>query len=302
MAINMDENKTSDPVKQNMYNEAPEEWTDADEALLDIENTLGFLPQFVRNLTNASLPGAWQEVKDLYFNPNTALDQKLKNLIGLAVAAQMPDRLNIYFNKNSSRALGCTDQQIAEATTMSALTRHWSTFLNGMAFDKKEFQREADQIFSHVRRMMKQAGGKMPPEKTFIVNFSSVKETYEDIKHTMGLVPKFFLAFPEKGIVGAWRLFKGLQVNPYTALSNKQKELIGLAVASQIPCDYCIYFHRNAALLNGATQEEMHEAIAGAALSRQWSVIFNSAQLEESEFHDIADKIIQASHRPLSVQ
>ena len=32
-------------------------------------------------------------------------------------------------------------------------------------------------------------------------------------------------------------------LNPNSALSGKAKELIGLAVAAQVPCQYCIYAH-----------------------------------------------------------
>jgi len=79
----------------------------------------------------------------------------------------------------------------------------------------------------------------------------SAADTYRDIEATLGGVPEFFRMFPEAGIPGAWAEFKAIQLNPDTKLSGKQKELIGLAVAAQIPCAYCIYFHTKAAMLNG---------------------------------------------------
>src|ERR1700761_6147778 len=60
--------------------------------------------------------------------------------------------------------------------------------------------------------------------------------TYGDIEATLGSVPTFFKLFPQEGIAGAWGEFKTVQLNPNTALSGKEKELIGLAVAAQIPC------------------------------------------------------------------
>jgi AhpD family alkylhydroperoxidase len=62
--------------------------------------------------------------------------------------------------------------------------------------------------------------------------------------------------------------FKSVQPNPNT----KVKELIGLAVAAQISCTYCIYFHTTAAKLNGATDAEIREAVAMATISRHWSI------------------------------
>ena len=90
----------------------------------------------------------------------------------------------------------------------------------------------------------------------------SAQAAYRDIETTLGMVPGFFKAFPEVGIAGAWAEFKSVQLNPNTVLSGKTKELIGLAVASQIPCSYCIYFHTAAAKANGATDEETREAVA----------------------------------------
>jgi AhpD family alkylhydroperoxidase len=131
----------------------------------------------------------------------------------------------------------------------------------------------------------------------FLVHFNSASEAYKDIEQTLGLVPKFFTLFPEEGIAGAWSEFKGLQLNPYTALNGKQKELIGLSVAAQIPCEYCIYFHRSAAYLNGATDREINEAIANAALTRHWSAILNGAQIELEKFKSDADRMLKAGQR-----
>jgi AhpD family alkylhydroperoxidase len=81
---------------------------------------------------------------------------------------------------------------------------------------------------------------------------SAAQATYRDIEQTLGSVPTFFKMFPEVGIAGAWAEFKSVQLNPNTKLNGKTKELLGLAVAAQIPCQYCIYFHTAAAKLNGA--------------------------------------------------
>jgi alkylhydroperoxidase/carboxymuconolactone decarboxylase family protein YurZ len=62
--------------------------------------------------------------------------------------------------------------------------------------------------------------------------------THRDIEATLGLVPSFFKTFPESGIAGAWDEFKSIKLNPTTKLTGKTKELIGLAVAAQIPCAY----------------------------------------------------------------
>ncbi len=117
--------------------------------------------------------------------------------------------------------------------------------------------------------------------------------TYRDIEATLGSVPTFFKLFPEEGIGGAWAEFKTIQLNAKTALSGKEKELIGLAVAAQIPCTYCVYFHTQAARLNGATDAEIREAVAMAAISRHWSTVLNGMQVDPAGFRQETDTVLR---------
>ncbi|TIP50248.1 MAG: carboxymuconolactone decarboxylase family protein, partial [Mesorhizobium sp.] len=107
----------------------------------------------------------------------------------------------------------------------------------------------------------------------------SATAAYKDIQATLGTVPDMFKTLPDVAVAGAWAEIKGVQLNPNTALNGKTKELMGLAVASQIPCQYCIYFHTLAAKANGASDEEIKEAIAMAAIVRHWSTMLNGSQV-----------------------
>ena len=117
--------------------------------------------------------------------------------------------------------------------------------------------------------------------------------TYQDIEKTLGMVPGFFKVFPQSGIAGAWDEFKTLQLNPNTALDGKTKQLIGLAVAAQIPCQYCIYFHASAAKANGASQEEIEEAVAMAAMTRHWSTVLNGMEVDLDGFKKDTDTVLE---------
>ena len=116
---------------------------------------------------------------------------------------------------------------------------------------------------------------------------------YKDIEETLGMVPGFFKGFPEEGIAGAWAEFKSVQFSSATALDNKTKELIGLAVAAQIPCNFCVYFHTAVAKANGATDREIREAVAMAAISRHWSTILNGLQTDYATFKDETDTVLR---------
>jgi len=123
------------------------------------------------------------------------------------------------------------------------------------------------------------------------------KATYQDIERTLGFVPTFLKAFPDEGIAAAWDELKAIQLAPKTALPGKTKELIGLAVAAQIPCAYCIAFHTEVAKLNGATDDEIREAVAMAAITRHWSTVLNGALVDETQFRTEVDQIVNNAKR-----
>ena len=125
-----------------------------------------------------------------------------------------------------------------------------------------------------------------------IVTVTDAASAYKDMEKVLGRVPTFMRRFPEVGIAAAWREFKSVQLNPSTALNGKTKELIGLAVAAQIPCQYCIVFHTEAAKLNGATDNEIREAVAMAAITRKWSTILNGTLADETQFRKEVDQVI----------
>jgi AhpD family alkylhydroperoxidase len=115
---------------------------------------------------------------------------------------------------------------------------------------------------------------------------------YKDIEATLGQVPDMFKTLPEVAVAGAWAEIKGVQLNPKTALDGKTKELMGLAVAAQIPCQYCIYFHTRAAKAYGASDEEIKEAVAMASIVRHWSTMLNGSEVDLATFKKQTDEML----------
>ncbi|MGZ3236335.1 MAG: carboxymuconolactone decarboxylase family protein [Burkholderiaceae bacterium] len=122
---------------------------------------------------------------------------------------------------------------------------------------------------------------------------ASATATYQDIESTLGIVPGFFKAFPESGIAGAWTEFKTLQASDQTYLTPKVKQLIGLAVSAQVPCAYCVYFHTAVARAYGATDDEIKEAVAMAAISRHWSTVLNGMAIDLPTFKREVDTTLR---------
>ncbi len=256
---------------------------DAPTTYKDIEKTLGSVPTFFKAFPEEGIAAAWDELKSVQLNPATALSTKTKELIGLAVAAQIPCRYCIYMHTQIAKLGGASDGELKDAIAMAAITRHWSTYLNGMQIDLGEFKQELGRVVAYVKK---------PTAKGSAPAVTDAQSAYKDMEFTLGLVPTFFRRFPESGIVAAWREFKSVQLNPKTPLSGKEKELVGLAVAAQIPCSYCVVFHTEAAKLNGATDQEIREAVAMAAITRHWSTVLNGSLIDEPQFRKEIDQVV----------
>jgi AhpD family alkylhydroperoxidase len=125
---------------------ASAENTSAQATYQDIERTLGMVPSFFKLFPESGIAGAWAEFKSLQLNPKTRLDGKTKELIGLAISAQIPCHYCIYFHTAAAKAYGASEEEIREAVAMSAIVRHWSTVLNGMQVDLAGFKQETDTV------------------------------------------------------------------------------------------------------------------------------------------------------------
>jgi AhpD family alkylhydroperoxidase len=257
--------------------------SEAEATYADIEKTFGLVPSFMKAFPEEAIGAAWDEFKAVQLNPASAIPPKYKELIGLAVAAQIPCRYCSYFHTKVAGLDGAEERELKEAVVMSGITRQWSTVLNGLQTDESQFRAELGRVLDYVKK----PHAAQPP-----IAVTDAPSAYRDMEATLGLVPWFFRQYPEAGIAGAWREFKIIQLNPHSALPVKVKELIGLAVAAQIPCRYCIVFHTETARLNGASEAEIHEAVAMASLTRHWSTFLNGMLTDEAVFRRETDQAI----------
>jgi AhpD family alkylhydroperoxidase len=114
-------------------------------------------------------------------------------------------------------------------------------------------------------------------------NTEAYEKAKSEIEQTFGTFLTTFKAYPKHALASAWENYKNLS-GPGSSITSKNKELIQLAVASQIPCVYCVYFHKISAKANGATDEEIKEAIALGAQTRQWSMITQGSGISLDDF------------------
>lgn len=256
----------------------------------DIKATLGVVPTFLKEIPEPAIAGVWGEMKGLQLSADTAIPGKYKELIGLAVSAQIPCKYCVYFHTQAAILNGATQKEIKEAVNMASCSRKWSTFLYGTQQDEVAFKTEIDKLHAIAKKRMSQQAMEAKPQA---VELNTPDDAYKDIEQTMGFVPTFMKNYPKAAIVGAWKDMKSIEMNPNSALPGKYKDLIGLAVSAQIPCRYCTYYYTQNAMMNNSTGEELREAVAMAGLTRELSTYLNGFGTDEKKFRADTDMVIK---------
>ena len=109
------------------------------------------------------------------------------------------------------------------------------------------------------------------------------QEVLREIEQTLGLVPTFFQAVPDRSLQLEWELFKRVQMEE-SPIPPKYRELIGVAISAVTKCRYCAFFHTEMAKLNGATTDEIEDAVHYAKSSAGWSAYLNGLQIDYEKF------------------
>ena len=105
-------------------------------------------PRFMQEtFPEAAVEGAWQEFQALN-DPEAALDARTRELIALAVSAQIPCDYCIYYHTKAAEAHGADDAEIKEALAHAASVRKWSTVLNGAQYDRDSWTEQVDALFA----------------------------------------------------------------------------------------------------------------------------------------------------------
>jgi AhpD family alkylhydroperoxidase len=122
----------------------------------DIEETLGLVPEFFRSVPDYLLPTEWASFKSLELSDTTAIPNKYKELIGLAVSGATRCKYCAYFHTEAAKLFGASEDEITETALIAKNTMGWSTYLNTLQFDYDAFVTEFDQVSAHVRESMRE--------------------------------------------------------------------------------------------------------------------------------------------------
>jgi len=262
--------------------------TGAEATYAEIRSTLGIVPNFLQQYPPGSITAAWNEMKAVQLSATTAIPPKYKELMGLAVASQIPCRFCAIFHTDVAKFHGGSTAEVNEAIAIAASARHWSTYFSGIGYDLGKFKADTDRMITHLKNKTPGA----PAQQTSPAVIATAADAYKDMELTLGMVPGFIKKFPAEAVAAAWQDFKSLELNPSTAIPPKYKALFSLAVAAQIPSPETIYFDTQAAKLNGASDQEISETIAMAAVTRRWSTMLNGLNTDETAFRGETAKIL----------
>lgn len=101
-------------------------------------------PKFYRDTYPAHALASRMAAEAVLVDDHAKLGAKTRELIALGVAAQIPCAYCIYVHDKRARAAGASEEEVREAVAAAAHVRHWSTVLNGMAYDLDAFKAEVD--------------------------------------------------------------------------------------------------------------------------------------------------------------
>jgi AhpD family alkylhydroperoxidase len=244
---------------------------EAEQALSESKQTLGVTLDLLKEMPDEGIAPFWEQMKGLQLNPQTALGGKTKELIGLGVAAQIPCRYCIYAHTAFAKLNGATDRELKEAIATAGVARELSALSHGQSPDLK---------------------GKAEAPAEY-------ESTFAEIQKAFGGTPDFFKRYPSSALVPLWSQVKAVLLNGSSGgMSVKDKALLSLAVASQLPSDSCVKNYTAMARGNGATDQEIQEAVAMAGYTRSASTVLNGSLTDEASWRRQVDQVIKFVSKP----
>ena len=97
-------------------------------------------------------------------------------------------------------------------------------------------------------------------------------------------------ALPDEALIHEWPIWKHYTLEE-SEIPEKYREMIGLAIAANIKCPYCLFFHKAMAKAAGATDKELAEVAVLAGLTSRWSTMLHAQIYDMGTFEKEGQKI-----------
>ncbi len=122
--------------------------------LKDIEKTYGIVPGFMKGLPQEVLIHDWPLMKK-YSVEETKIPAKYRELMGLAVAANIKCPYCQLFHKSAAQMMGATPEEFAEVAFLASFTSRWSAMIHAQHYDYDTYAQETQKIGEHLSKAAK---------------------------------------------------------------------------------------------------------------------------------------------------
>jgi AhpD family alkylhydroperoxidase len=124
-----------------------------EEAKADLEATFGMVPPPLDSIPDDDAVAEWPTFKK-YTVGESEIPAQYRELVGLAVAANIKCPYCAHFHTEAARLHGATDAQIEEAYSLASFTARYSAMLHAMQMDLDEFEQAVSDIGAHLQEQI----------------------------------------------------------------------------------------------------------------------------------------------------
>jgi AhpD family alkylhydroperoxidase len=125
-----------------------------EDTLRDIEKTFGFVPGFMKGLPQDVLIHDWPLMRK-YTLGESKIPAKYRELLGLAVAANIKCPYCQLFHISVAKMSGATPEEFAEVAFLASYTSRWSSMIHAQHYPYETFAKETEQIGSYLSKKAK---------------------------------------------------------------------------------------------------------------------------------------------------
>ena len=122
-----------------------------EDTLKDIQKNFGFVPGFMKGLPQDVLVHDWPLMKK-YTLGESKIPAKYRELMGLAVAANIKCPYCQLFHKSVAQMMGATPEEFAETAFLASYTSRWSSMIHAQHYDYDTFAKETAQIGQYLSK------------------------------------------------------------------------------------------------------------------------------------------------------
>lgn len=123
------------------------------ETVEEIEETFGLVPPPLGTIPEDDTVTEWPYFKK-YTVGETEIPAKYRELMGLAVAANIKCPYCAVFHREAATMHGATEAELREVYSLSSFTARYSAMMHAQQYPLEEFESKLEQIADHLQTQM----------------------------------------------------------------------------------------------------------------------------------------------------